>query len=318
MINNYVTIYDSWNLTIPEIPQRSYFYNLEPIGVGTPLGESLTSYIERLALNHCVTPGFLILNKIAPFVKNNYFKISKPKSLAQIYQQPQLINGTGIRAKKLIKVLERLTDRSDIRFVTMLPWAKLIYQQDLLRQYRAWCPICYEEWHNQGKTIYSPLLWSISAVNICPQHHKSLVYVCPCCQQQLPILAARSQSGYCSKCKNWLGQSSSISFTNDNDLLSLDRNWQLYTAINVGELISLNPNYSGFVPQKLSPTIINSLLSKVAKGSLFRFQKITGLPISFLSQLEFQRPNLNLITLLQICYALKISVIGFLKQLMIL
>lgn len=34
-------------------------YNLEPIGIGTPYVEGLTSYIVRLADAHCVTTGTL-------------------------------------------------------------------------------------------------------------------------------------------------------------------------------------------------------------------------------------------------------------------
>ncbi len=37
-----------------EIPKRSRLYFLEPIGVGTPYTESLSSYLTRLAQEHCV------------------------------------------------------------------------------------------------------------------------------------------------------------------------------------------------------------------------------------------------------------------------
>lgn len=48
--------YEEWDMNIPAIPPRSRLYRLEPVGIGTPYVESLTSYIARLAAEHCVTP----------------------------------------------------------------------------------------------------------------------------------------------------------------------------------------------------------------------------------------------------------------------
>ena len=51
------SILESWNLNKPSIPLRSQLYQLEPIGVRTPVTESLTSFISRLAIAHCLPPG---------------------------------------------------------------------------------------------------------------------------------------------------------------------------------------------------------------------------------------------------------------------
>ena len=47
--------FESWDLTKPQVPKRSLLHPLEPIGIGTPFVESLTSYIARLAEVHAVT-----------------------------------------------------------------------------------------------------------------------------------------------------------------------------------------------------------------------------------------------------------------------
>lgn len=57
-------IYDSCDLNKPSIPPRSRLYHLEPIGIGTPYVESLTSYIARLAEAHCLTPKLLLEREI--------------------------------------------------------------------------------------------------------------------------------------------------------------------------------------------------------------------------------------------------------------
>ncbi len=64
-LNKYDGIVLSKSLTIPTV---SRLYSLEPIGVGTPLTESISSYLTRLAQEHCVTPKKLIMGEIAPLI----------------------------------------------------------------------------------------------------------------------------------------------------------------------------------------------------------------------------------------------------------
>src|SRR5436305_2454272 len=61
---NIITIYDPQDSVKPLIPSRSRLYHLEPIGIGTPYVESLTSYINRLARAHCVLSGKLIAQEV--------------------------------------------------------------------------------------------------------------------------------------------------------------------------------------------------------------------------------------------------------------
>ncbi len=63
---------DKYNMIIlsksPNITQVSRLYSLNPIGVGTPYTESISSYLTRLAQEHCVTPKKLIMGEIAPLI----------------------------------------------------------------------------------------------------------------------------------------------------------------------------------------------------------------------------------------------------------
>jgi TniQ len=49
-------------------PAHSRLYHLEPIGIGTPSVESLTSYIARLAAAHSVHPRNLLLCELASYL----------------------------------------------------------------------------------------------------------------------------------------------------------------------------------------------------------------------------------------------------------
>src|SRR5208283_4207540 len=58
--------YENWILNLPTLRPRTYLYHLEPLGVGTPLVESLTSYIGRLAAAHAVSLGILSTKEFGP------------------------------------------------------------------------------------------------------------------------------------------------------------------------------------------------------------------------------------------------------------
>src|SRR5436309_1509742 len=63
-------VFESWNLARPPVPRRSLLFPLEPIGIGTPFVESLTSYISRLAAVHAVIVsdlvGYLLADCVPP------------------------------------------------------------------------------------------------------------------------------------------------------------------------------------------------------------------------------------------------------------
>src|SRR6266702_5158538 len=61
-----------WDMSVPDIPPRSRLYNLTPLGLDSPLVESLTSYICRLEYEHHIQVGTLIQYSIAPILGKQY------------------------------------------------------------------------------------------------------------------------------------------------------------------------------------------------------------------------------------------------------
>jgi len=183
--------YENWNLEPPLCPLRSHLYSLEPCGIGTPQVESLTGYIARMAEAHCVLTATLISQEFA--------SLSKPSQgrsyLHDMSSRTEALNGTGRMAKNLVEMLEGLTLRNDLRFLTLLFWADVLPKRGLLRRTRAWCPACYHQWRTKGQAVYEPLLWTLQVVAICPDHQQHLVFQCPHCQRQLPLLAWQSRPG---------------------------------------------------------------------------------------------------------------------------
>ena len=187
MLADGLTTYESWDLNKLSIPSRSRLHPLDPVGIGTPLVESLTGYISRLAEAHCVHPGILMEKELATLVNKKYGSCN----LHKIYKYTTTLNGSGVMATDLVQALQQLTLRDDLCFLTLLAWYKLFPSRNLLRPVRAWCPICYQEWYEKKQLIYEPLLWSLDVVSICPYHKYQLIFECPHCHQKNPTLAWR-------------------------------------------------------------------------------------------------------------------------------
>jgi hypothetical protein len=182
---NKLETYESWNLEKPNILSPSRLYALAAVGVGTPYAESLTSYIARLADTHVVTTGILVHSELAPFLKEEDTSQSKNGGIDQIFfHHTRIIDRIETGVIKLIYALESLTLPNELKFLTMLNWAERIPKLIFLDSVRAWCPICYENWHINQQIIYEPLLWSLKKVKVCVHHNQHLYTKCPYSQRE--------------------------------------------------------------------------------------------------------------------------------------
>lgn len=196
------TLCDLWEAEPPVHPPHSRLCYLEPIGVGSPLVESLTSYVARLSAVHCVSPSTLLRTQIVPLLAPFGREIC-----LLLRQRSITLNGPSRMATLLVQALSQLTLRGDLTLLTMLPYKEVLSRLALLRRSKAWCSCCLENWRESGQIIYEPLLWMLSLVTFCPHHAQPLESQCPnpdCLHLQMP-LAARCQPGYCTWCGQWLG-----------------------------------------------------------------------------------------------------------------
>lgn len=315
MLNNQLTIYESWDLTLPKIPTRSYLYHLEPIGVGTAYVESLTGYLARLAQAHNLYPLKLILCEIAPLTQQGYAPNPAHRSIERIYGgRTCALNGTGAMATNLVQATQTLTLRDDLRFLTMLTWSEVLSQMGLLRHHQAWCPTCYEQWCRTDEVIYQPLLWSLEVVKICPQHHRRLLLRCPHCQQQLPTLAGRSRPGYCSKCGKWLGSFPQASSPDYQVWEEDELKWQTYVVSNMGDLIATAPQLVSSPTRAKITEAICAYINQVALGKVSVLARLLGISEQRLRQWCAGKSALGINKLLQITCTLETSLLDFLTK----
>ena len=284
-----------------EMPPRSKLYCLAPLGMGTVEIESLTSYIQRLAWAYRVNPRVLVAEVILPHLSDRYY--ADPSQLGSFSRTRSMsINGIGEVAQDWAKVLEQLTMRSDLRFLTLRPWADGLPVWGLQRNAPQWCPTCYEEWREQKQPVYQPLLWTLQAVTICPRHAQPLVEHCPVCQKPQSAIASRRQLGYCTQCQTWLGskQKKEGSCVDDHDLLD----WQTWVVSAVEEL-SLASRAFGSLPWSELSKGMAACVKAVGGGRAFgRLMKASKMVAS--SWLSEQRtPSFSYV--LEMGYVLNVS-----------
>jgi transcriptional regulator with XRE-family HTH domain len=308
-----LAMYDALNLCQPSIPPRSVLYQLTPIGIGTSGVESLTSYINRLAAAHCLTPGNLIVKIIAPQINSGFARKITSRGLNTLFDLSHALNATGEIATNFIQALEALTLRNDLHYLTLLSWSDVLLSRELVRTHKTWCPQCYQDWHISGDETYDPLLWSIAPVKICQIHQVALQDTCPHCHQnKLPLLTWKSHNAYCSRCAQLLA---SEKFTLEKNILnanfSKQNRWNISVVSNIGDLVGHIPCQPQPSKSQVYPRILMAV-NKATEGNISSFAKLLNLPKNTVWGWcrEKSFPPIN--SLLKIVDLLNISLIEFL------
>lgn len=187
-----------------EAPTMLYS-TIKPQGIGKPEVESVSSYFQRLALAHCVSPGKLFDLYVVPVLKKHYLETYVTEGGTGFYKASSMLNGVGGAAREFTAALQILTGRKDVHYLTLMQLSPMLTRRGLLKSERAWCPKCYREQAESGRPIYDLLLWAIQSINWCSSHSIPLITECPNCKKTLYALDRNARPGYCPRCNFWLG-----------------------------------------------------------------------------------------------------------------
>jgi hypothetical protein len=318
-VNNYpLTIYPILDLTLPHVSERSRFYPLPAIGIGTPYVESLTSYACRLTAAHSISFGLFYEYLLIPSLNKTYLAAPPQHGSAFTLSGAHInrikaVNGLGKMAKEWTGLLETLTLRNDLAFLTLSALSDVIPNWKLLRTFQAWCPSCYEEMIQAKQTLYQPLLWLIAAVNLCSKHRRPLLSRCPYCQRQLYPLSRRVHLGYCPRCGYWLGESHDELNAVNIPLSKEGIDWQLSITNNMEELLTALPSLNGHSARETMVESLHECISISTGGVITHFAKLIGKHLSTVHGWYQGRVKIPLPDLLQICYCLNLSILDFLS-----
>jgi AraC-like DNA-binding protein len=284
-------------------------YALEPVGIGTAMSESLSSYLIRLAEAHSVGVG--------DFVGRLLLEIPNPKGA--IVTQAALasregshgfracgyaINGTTDRTAAWVYALEAATGRCDLRYLTLLSLRSALPQQ-IFRRNRAWCPACFEHWRATGEAIYEPLRWTFELSTCCTIHKRSLCNTCPHCDWRLNPIGVFSRIGFCQHCGEWLG-----CFIGDaepaQDRTASER--KLWASEQIGKLVGMLQQMNPETSRKYFRGSLTVYLEEVLHGNVGAFAEYIHCPRSILQSWLDGRRMPRLDSLLRISQALNVSV----------
>ncbi len=221
--------FDRWDFAESAL-QPSPLYALNPRGLGTPLVESLGSYVIRLAEAHVVSVWRLIIHVLSP---PRPCRISR-STLRYAYPA----NGLGKVSNPLLRALEVGTQRRDLCRLTLSALEGCIAQPGTFRTAEAWCPGCLEQWRAAGVPLYTPLLWALQSVTMCPIHKCPLGDRCPHCHSRFAPLRARALPGRCSICLEPLGTSEVPTIAASPE----EQPYELWVAEAIGHLLAELPN----------------------------------------------------------------------------
>ena len=293
------------------LPQRSWAYHLKPIGIGTPICESLTSYVARLSEAHCVTLRALFERKIKyETVANQGFDnhgMVGPNSRVGTWQ----VNGNGVVADKWARALEAITQRPDLRELTFLPLREGLSKRDICRPQRAWCAFCIDAQDRSGEIIYEQLLWTHKSVSVCAIHKVHLSTLCPTCGRGSRVLSGRILPGRCVFCEELLGISDA-----DSALIGTEASeYEIFVAEQIGILIGAAANFPFTVSNERAKKSICAIVKRHFAGNLRGFTKDLGFNSAVDAQLSSRRQRFaSLKLLLTVAFVSGVTVVDLLTK----
>ncbi len=216
------------------------------------------------------------------------------------------VNGNGSLAREWASILEGLTKRSDLHFLTLQWWVGDLPSHKLLREKPAWCPTCYAEWKNQEMPIYELLLWILQTVTICMKHLCKLEEYCPGCKRRQSFIRFQAALDQCARCNTWLG-SPVPAFSSPNPK-SIE--WQRWAISALEEL------RCAMVSSALPPWeqfFMNLSMSCEGRGEQSRLAELAGLARGQLATWLRRSHTPTLQSLLEFCYVCNVTPLQILK-----
>lgn len=313
-------VFESWHCEAPVLPPRSRLYALEPVGIGTAFVESLAGYVARLAGAHAVSVGDLVGRELsasasAPLLSFGPFMERNRPGSHGFHARSHAVNGFEESAKRWVNALEKATLRTDLRFLTLLPFSGTFCRQAVFRSFRAWCPNCYDDWRSAGSTVYEPLLWAIALAVFCPTHRQPLEEDCSHCAGKMLPLTVYSRPGFCTRCQGWLGSSKRRSRAKCcRGRSEKGTNETTWYSEAVGELLAAAPRLKTPSLRAVFTTNFRACVSAVSEGNQLAFANTCRLSHSVVGRQMIGEKLITINVFFQICYQLRIPPSAFLES----
>jgi hypothetical protein len=292
---------ESFEIPSVEIPTRSRLVSLEPKGIDTPKCEALISYMTRLAYKHVVRPHILVKSIIVPMTD-----LSFETSLSSFsYGYSRTINSYVNYAARFSNALEKLTQRANLKNLTLLPWRDLLDPKGsgLLRDHVGICPMCLDEFDQAGSEIYYPLLWYLRATRICSSHQCHLEDTCSACGKCQAFVAPHAMLGYCTHCGAWLG-TPAISNTSTKQTKEISIRDKFMTAA-IEQIVANNSRAEQIASRELLVARVDQYCEVLSDGKMSFFEKDLGFSRHMIANWKNKMIRPRMETFLELCFRLQ-------------
>jgi hypothetical protein len=150
-------------------------------------------------------------------------------------------------------------------------------------------PVLFGTMARAALPLYSPLLWTLKAVTLCPIHKCPLADRCPHCQSRFAPLRAKALPGQCSICSKPLGAANAPAIRENlcRCLKQTEGATRAYLAISAGAAPCA---FRGWVTGKTKPTLhyLCHLCHQIKLGLLAVFE---GIPPAWRGMLGVPGPD---------------------------
>jgi hypothetical protein len=166
--------------------------------------EGLYSMFRRTCERNQLIVNDVVAELVRPLTGPNTTRIRK------LVKPLHLLNYGGVLSHRLIARMEEISVAQNWLHATIAELNVRGVAELRVMPHRRWCPECYHEDCSGAHGPYDRLLWSIDLVAACPIHSVQLEDTCAACgAAKLPVLMGVDISGFCPRCRSFLGMASS-------------------------------------------------------------------------------------------------------------
>ena len=222
------------------VSSRPVLYGRPPHAVGTPLVESLTSYLARISAARGLLVTDVLDLLVRPFLPPGTLRPHRDLSWF-LTCHVSSFDGAGDPAVAVVRALERLTGRADLVLHTFLPWRGMFSPHGpgaIWQGGKRWCCRCLEAMHADGVEPWEPLLWRLAPATRCPEHGVPLSEHCPSCGRTLRVVTQLVPLGHCERCGHLLHREDPFLRSGDFDpARDTDALWEWWTSVALGQML---------------------------------------------------------------------------------
>jgi transcriptional regulator with XRE-family HTH domain len=295
----FITDFDLDNINVP-----TKLYNLQPIGIGSNLSESVTSYISRLADLHNISTRILMRDIIIKNIKTCIPYWNNARAL-NIYRCQGYVSGSNI-TKSLITALQEATEVKSLENCTMLPINNIIAGRGLLSSEERHCPYCLIG--TNYKEFFGKLYWKVRCAKACHIHNIELVESkCGADPQQYLHSSERKiLSGICSTC-------GSIGYKCIQNKVVTAKDEDIWKSQQIADLIATFPRANEIYSKQTLMQGIKRLIDLNSGGIIADAAKNAGIHKSVLWEWLQGTYNPSLAALLDLCMSCGVSLSSVLR-----